>query len=143
MGITLSWADDTKKVIIQKYEGSWTWEEFYNNSLVSTSMMESVSHTVHILADFRESGPLPFGGALTHARNSMSNLAANWGLLIIVSDSKLITMLVSVFKKMFGTSLGGKTFTASDFDEAYKIIREHEQGRASLHGQNVEDATNH
>jgi hypothetical protein len=109
MSIQVDWADETKTVILETFQGNWTWEEFYAISQQAFNMIRSVNHMVHIFSDFRASGSLPVGGAITHAGNVLSDMPANWGLLVIINQNLLINIMVSVFAKTFRTNLGKKT----------------------------------
>jgi hypothetical protein len=123
MPISATWANDEHSIILVEYTGRWTWDEFNQIGIVEIShMMESVPHTVHLLADMTQSFPLPQGGALSHARNVTGNYPDNWGLLVIVSQNMLVTAMVNVFRTAFKSGSGGKTYNAKTLDEAMQLI---------------------
>ena len=126
MGIQIAWADETQTVILETFQGNWTWEEFYDMSQQAFTMIRSVNHIVHIFSDFRNSGTLPVGGAITHAGNVLTDMPANWGLLVIINQNLLINIMVSVFAKTFRTNLGKKTVSVKTLEEAYQLAREYE-----------------
>ncbi|MBK8022227.1 MAG: hypothetical protein IPK19_12555 [Chloroflexi bacterium] len=122
MGAIAAWYDSDRTIILQIYTDNWTWDDFYSACRQSAEMMGSVSHRVDIIADYLHSGPIPIGGAVTHARNVMSAYPLNWGGLVIVTESRVILLLVSTFKKVFPSNLGSRTFAASSVEDAEKLI---------------------
>src|SRR4051794_6074286 len=108
MKLQVEWDNAEKTIIRITYTERWTWSDFYEANMEAVEMMKSVAHTVHFLADFRQSRSLPIGGAITHARSALTALPDNWGLLVIVSTSLLIQRLVSIFRTAFTGKLGGK-----------------------------------
>lgn len=128
MPILVKWDNDAKTVIRQSFEGAWTWQEFFDScSKENAGLMKTVPHTVHILSDFTQSGPLPFGGAISQSRNVMKYYPPNWGIIVIVSGSMFIRSLVNTFRRAYPRGFGIKTFAALSVDEAYKIINEHQR----------------
>ncbi|MBC8171272.1 MAG: hypothetical protein H7X77_06355 [Anaerolineae bacterium] len=123
MGIQLKWTDETKTVILQTFEGKWTWEDFYKVNQQAFAMIHTVSHKVDIFSDFRTSGPLPVGGAITHARNALKEMPDNWGMLVIINDGVLINVMVSAFTTMFRNSMGKKTLLARTLEEAHQLVQ--------------------
>lgn len=126
MPIAVGWDNPEHTVIRQTFADTWTWREFYDSCVENmAAMMRDEPHTVHILSDFRTSGPLPFGGAMTQARTVMQHYPTNWGIIVIVSNNRLITALVNAYHNAFIGGFGAKTFSARTVEEAYQIIREH------------------
>ena len=127
MPITVSWLDEEKTIVLQVYTGRWTWDEFYQATQVTTAkMMKSTNQTVHIFADYTHSQGIPAGGAFTKAYSALRSYPDNWGSLVIVGANRFITMMVEIFKNMFRTSLGAKTFIAETMDDAYNLIAEYD-----------------
>lgn len=123
MPVELTWSDEQQTIIIQRFYGKWTWNEFYEyNSKHIPKMMRQVDHVVHIVSDYTDGKSLPGGGAITHARNVVNNYPDNWGILVIVSDNMFIRSLVDIFCKIFQASIGKKVHSAKSREEAYDII---------------------
>src|SRR5215510_5936004 len=105
MPIIVEWQDEAKTVVLQRYDGRWTWDEFYVACTQDTvNLMRTVPHTVHIFADFTKAQGVPIGGAMLHARNVMQHYPANWGTLIIVGANHFINLLVDMFRRTFSTT---------------------------------------
>jgi hypothetical protein len=123
MPIIVEWENEGKTVVLQKYVGNWTWDEFYVACTQDTvNLMKSVSHTVHIFSDFSKAQGVPLGGAILHARNAMSSYPENWGTITIIGANRFINLLVDMFKRTFSTTFGDKTFTAPTIEDAYQQI---------------------
>ena len=123
MPIIIEWHNESKTVVMQRYDGRWTWEEFYTACTQDTAgLMRTVPHTVHIFADFSKAQGVPIGGAMLHARTVMQQYPPNWGTLTIIGANPFVNLLVDMFRRTFSTSLGGKTFTAATTEDAWKHI---------------------
>jgi hypothetical protein len=127
MPIKVEWHNEAKTVVVQRYDGRWTWDEFHIACTRDTSnLMRTVPHTVHIFADFTKAQGVPIGGAMLHARNVMQHYPPNWGTLVIVGANHFINLLVEMFRRTFSTTLGNKTFTAATLEDAYKLIESYQ-----------------
>lgn len=122
MAARAAWQDEERTIILQIFTGNWTWEEFYAVCDQSTRMMETVTWRVDLIADFTHTGAIPIGGAMTHAKNVVSNFPPNWGALAVVTTNQLVLLLVSTFKRVFRTTYGRRTFTVMSMDDAVNLI---------------------
>lgn len=126
MTIQVEWMDDTQTVVRQIFNGTWTWDDFYKTSTESKQLIASVEQIVHIFSDMRESESLPMSGVLVHARNVLSNMPANWGLLVIITRNSFIRAMVSTFTSVFRTTTGKKIFAVATLDEANALIERYQ-----------------
>jgi len=123
--IEIKWDNDEHTIIRETYIGNWTWDDFYDSVGVVPPMMISVSHTVHILIDLRESGPVPIGSAIVHARSAMQRFPQNWGIMAVVGPSMFIRSLVDIIRSILPGRLAGKIFVARSFEEAYALMEQY------------------
>lgn len=131
MSVLVDWFNSEKTIILQTFEGKWTWEEFNKACATAAELMRTVEHEVHLVSDFIPSISMPVGGAIRHAQNVTSQYPSNWGLLVVISDKKFIEMLVNSFRRIFSRGVGGKTYHAETFDEAKTIISQYEKESSS------------
>jgi hypothetical protein len=125
MPVSIEWVNPEHTIIQLNFVGKWTWEEYSRVGLVDLpSIMETEPHTVHIISNLLQSGPLPTGGALSHARNVTNNLPPNWGILVLVNKNMVIDALVNVFRTAFKNGMGAKTYSVKTIEEAMLLIRE-------------------
>jgi hypothetical protein len=61
MPIQVEWLDDDKKILIERYIGSWTIEDFKSRTGVVNTMLDSVQHPVDMVLDVARSGFPPLG----------------------------------------------------------------------------------
>jgi hypothetical protein len=132
MPITVEWENEEKTIVHVRYKGRWTWAEFMEHAgREAAEMMKTVPHRVDVLADYFESGPLPLGGAMTQARGAIKQWPENWGILVVVSDNSIINSLVNVFHTTFAFGLGGRTYAATSYEDAFKLMAEQREKVAS------------
>jgi hypothetical protein len=124
MTIEVGWENEEKTILIERFDGAWTWEEFYAAIQQAASMMAEVEHRVDVLADMIKADRPPSGTAMTHARNMMRLYPDNWGIMVIVANNLLITTSVNMFRRLFRANLGKKIHTAKTVEEAYVLIAE-------------------
>ncbi|MEM9950512.1 MAG: hypothetical protein AAF846_02835 [Chloroflexota bacterium] len=123
MGISVEWYNDDKTIIIQNYDGRWSWEEFHElTNVIVPAMMREVPHTVHIFSDFTNGDIPSMNSALTHAKHALSSFGDNWGCLVVVGGNSVINMLVNLFRQLFNNSVGSKTFAAPTLDIALDLV---------------------
>lgn len=51
MAITAGWYDETQRVILQRYQGRWTWEELSIAAGTARALTASVPHSVVLFID--------------------------------------------------------------------------------------------
>lgn len=123
MPVETHWEAPSQIVVVQEYRDAWTWEDFYHACVNDTvPLMQSVPHTVHIISDFTNSGPIPFGGAISNARNAVRFYPDNWGLLIIVTPSMFMRSLVNTFRRAYPRDYGLKTYAVNTLAEAHALV---------------------
>lgn len=126
MAIEVTWYNSEKTIILEKYPPKWTWDDFYALREIVPSMMNEVSHSVYIIADFGNNLDVPSGNAMLHARNVISAFPENWALLIMISRSPLINSFVNMFNRIFPVHWARKIRLVKSYEEAEKLIRDYE-----------------
>jgi hypothetical protein len=61
MPIQVEWLGDDKQILIERYIGSWTIEDFKSRTGVVNTMLDCVKHPVDIVLDVSRSGFPPLG----------------------------------------------------------------------------------
>ena len=121
MKLPVEWENEEKTIIRMIFAGNWNWHDFYEANVAVVALMQSVEHTVHTIADFRQSQGIPLDSPLVHARNAISALPDNWGILVIVTNNPLLEHLVNVFRITF-RKMGARTFLAGSIEQAHQLI---------------------
>ncbi|MCU0499147.1 MAG: hypothetical protein MUF87_17475 [Anaerolineae bacterium] len=125
MSIKTNWENEDKTVILHIYEGEWSWEDYYQAQTVKTKeMMQSVSHTVHIFADFHTTNYIPRGVLISHVQNALKAYPPNWGFLIFVIKSGFLKSLGTKIIALLPTDYKKRVFFANTYKEAHLIIQQ-------------------
>jgi hypothetical protein len=123
MGIQAVWDNEEKTIIRHVYNGKWTLEDYYHLIADHGAMVTPLGHTVDIINDLREAGPIPPGMA-TAIKYAARKAPANEGINVIVGANQFVKALIELVNKVAGTEVTEVTHVAT-LEEAYAIIAEH------------------
>lgn len=85
MPIQVRWADEQQTITEFIFVSPWTTDEFRTARAQAKQMADTVSHDVHVLADFTENyGMLP-SDALSTFRHAAQDVHPRWISLVIIS----------------------------------------------------------
>jgi hypothetical protein len=125
MPITVSWDNEEKTIVRQTYIGKWTWDEFYAAGEEFAVLAGTVTHTVHLLIDMRQAGPLP-GGALSHI-GAMNRLPPNMGRIVAVGVGSFVMKMFNVAAAV-RPAIKERILIVATLDEAYSHLKESRVG---------------
>ena len=100
MAITAGWYDETQRVILQRYQGRWTWEELSEAASTTRALTASVPHTVVLFIDMSDSNQIPQGNVLSHGRAIFNMMPPNMTQIIVVAQSQIIEVFANLVVKM-------------------------------------------
>ncbi len=100
MPISTSWYDDEKRVITQKFEGNWTWDDLNREMAVMATLADSISHNLVLFTDMSETGVVPKGNLLALGRSKVANVPDNITQIVIVIQSRLIEVFAGLVFEM-------------------------------------------
>jgi hypothetical protein len=100
MPISTNWYDDEQRVILQKFEGNWSWEELNREQAVMGTFANSVSHSLVLLTDMSHTHIIPKGNVLGQGKSSVANVPDNITQIIIVIQSRLIEVFAGLVFEM-------------------------------------------
>jgi len=122
MPASYKWFNDEKTIMLEVFEGSWTWQDFSECVRGAIEQIKTVSHDVMVIADYMDSDMMPVSGAsLRIARDVMNDAPENWKGVVIVSNNRLIQAMVSLFQNANRT-FGSKVYLESTVADAVKRI---------------------
>lgn len=124
MGITLSWDQELDNLLIYKFDGKWTWQEFllcFEEELEFARNLNGQRYDV--LADTLTSQPLPPGSGISHVYGVFKRYPDNWGKTAIVTKSRFLITMLTVGKKVHADARESFVL-AQTLDEARELIRE-------------------
>ncbi|NDJ77945.1 MAG: hypothetical protein GYB65_16975 [Chloroflexi bacterium] len=141
--ITTEWDNEQKTAIRVTYQPGWTWDDVEHNMTVELELLESVSHRVDVIEDFRGTR-LPPGAVrqLPKIAESPPYTHPNSGLVIMVGDVTFLDKLVAIYKSVYGRAQ--KLHTQPDLDAARAFIEDHytrqtQETPAARYGQDEDD----
>lgn len=121
MAIEVSWYDEDKTIIVQKFPADWTWDEFYAAVKETVELEKTVDHTVYVLGTQPPEGRTPKGSILQHYNSAIAMHEDNMRYYIIATDNRVTSMFGNVFLKT--TPMRKKVRMAASFDDALRYIQ--------------------
>lgn len=122
--ITVQWENDDKTVIHMKLVGHWCRRDFYTAIDEAFDMMRAQPHTVHIVADMRDSEHFP-RHVTEAARYYKAGSPGNRGLVVIVGAHPFIRNLIYYAGQIVPGTLRGIHF-ADTPAEAETLLAAHQ-----------------
>lgn len=119
--ITTLWDDDAQTIMRVTYQRGWSWDDLEGNLPLEATMLDSVSHTVDVIADFRDT-QLPPGAIsrLPRIAQSPPYTHRNAGMMVMVATPGFITQVVEVYKRVYGQA--NKLIVVQNLEDARRLI---------------------
>lgn len=77
MPISTTWYDDEHRVILQQFDGKWTWEDATNELAVMNGLASSVSHNIVLFSDLSHTSLIPQGNIMARGRSIINQIPHN------------------------------------------------------------------
>ena len=123
MPITTYWHDDEHQVIVQKFEGNWSWEELASEQAKLRTLASTVAHKIVFYNEMTRTNILPKGNILGYGRTSVANVPENVTFIIIVLDSRLIEVFAKLVFDMSSKWRNRVQFVKT-IEEGQKLVAE-------------------
>lgn len=123
MAITASWYDETQRVILQRYQGRWTWEELSIAAGTARALTASVPHSVVLFIDMSDSNQIPQGNVLSQGRAIFNMMPPNMTQIIVVAQSQIIEVFANLVIKMLPNWRNRVKFVKS-IEEGKRLLAE-------------------
>ena len=123
MAITAGWYDETQRVILQRYQGRWTWEELSIAAGTARALTASVPHTVVLFIDMSDSNQIPQGNVLSQGRAIFNMMPSNMTQIIVVAQSQIIEIFANLVVKMLPNWRNRVKFVKS-IEEGKRLLAE-------------------
>ncbi len=122
MAANVMWKNEAKHEIVLIFEARWTLAEFYEIAEKANTLMDEVTHPVHVIMDVRNSKILPEG-----FMNAITNVSRkshpNTGIMVMLGVSAFARTFIRWYRMVYPRKPGEKTiYYAGDMDEAQAII---------------------
>jgi hypothetical protein len=122
MGISVGWDNDDKTVIRWTLLDPWDAADFRAAFEQSQTLMKTVEHTVHILADGRAVTKVPVGSVMSNARMMIAGYPSNLGIHVAVSQNLLIRVIDQAVGRLLPKGVGKGIYAVETLDEAYALF---------------------
>ena len=96
MPISTRWYDDEHRVIFQRYEGSWAWEDLSREQELMRTMASSVAHNVVLFSDLSQTSFMPQGNVLSQGRMAFTKVPHNVAQIVIVIQSRMLEVFTKI-----------------------------------------------
>ena len=123
MPIQTHWYDDEHRVIVQHYEGNWSWEELGNNLRAMHELPDAAEGDLIILVDMSQTTVLPQGNVLMQGRAIFKQVPQNVSLVVFVLESSLIKSFVRLVFEMMPSWRNRLQF-ARTLEEGQRLVGE-------------------
>jgi hypothetical protein len=131
MTIQMAWTDDGQSIILLEFIEEWGLDEFDSAINRLAHMVKSVNQSVSIIADFRNSGPLPVD-ILFHSRRALSIAPDNWRETVIVTHNAFIVDIFSIVTKVYKGARNKLFFVGSIEDAEAFIMSRRARGKEAI-----------
>lgn len=125
MPIQLFWDNAEKTILMEKYEGRWTVEDYYRLVDKFSIKCAEVPHTAHLIADLGDSS-MPPGQMLAGIQYAIKNYPPNTGIMVYVGVNRVMTMFIELGRQ-FSPRFSQFVYTADTVEAARRLIAEKSQ----------------
>lgn len=120
--------EEEGRIVVWVFEGSWTWEEYYEKRDAVNAAVRASAHQVDMIIDMTKSKLLP-KNLMSHARSAVRVAPPNIGKTVFVGSNAILHAFFKVFNRLYGVVQPNKEisyFMVTTLDEAYAILRRKE-----------------
>jgi len=113
------------RIVVWVFEGSWTWEEYYEKRTAVNEAIEATPHPVDMIIDMSNSQLLP-KNLMTHAGSAARNAPDNLRKTVFVGSNMILRTFFKMFSQLYGVLKSGKELDfmmVASLDEAYAALR--------------------
>jgi hypothetical protein len=128
MPVHVEWDNPERTIIYVRYEGRWTWEEFYQAVQDTQELSATVDYRTDIIAHMID-GFIPHGAPFVHSQNAVKQKNNMLGRIVVVSDSRFVQGLMSVSARI-NPNWKEKYSAATTVEEARSVIQKERQTAA-------------
>lgn len=124
MPVQVVWDNADKTIMRFIYSGSWTWEEYHDAISALQTLIQGVTHTVHMIVDMSGGIWTPPGSFIDHMNQEKRRMPPNMGMTVIVGRSLMLKVIFNVMNSIRGKNMK-PTVVVDSLEKAYPIIHRH------------------
>lgn len=123
MPITTEWFNDTQTIALQTFQGDWNLTDFHQSADRIVELAGGLSHTIHLIVDFRRNTKLP-ANIMTGMRYVSKRQPDNLGLVVVVGANLFARTMVNMTHHLLPNMRNIRL--ADTLEEAAALIEAHE-----------------
>lgn len=123
MPIEVTWGNLEKTYTIFTFNGTWSWDEYYNAIKTGSELIADVPYIVNIVIDMTGSELLP-NNLLSHSNSSMRQPPRHFDLAVIVTNSAFIKMFGQILDRLFKNKTRFRV--VNTLEDAHQMLREYD-----------------
>ncbi len=117
--VEVRWGNDDHTLIVWEFEKGWRWDDLYTARRVFDELMNSVTHTVHMIFNMNKT-MIPIGDVLYNFKAVGGQYPKHTGLLIVVDASSFGVKITLIVMRVF--RIWGNMMFVDTMSEAYEKI---------------------
>jgi hypothetical protein len=106
MAVTVNWKDEHKSALVLTFNAPWTWDDFERVDADIEHAFHSVTHTVDLVIDLHNAGPLP-DDIFYRMRDAYADATDNIGQYVFLGAPDDFGETMAVVDRYY-TALGGR-----------------------------------
>lgn len=122
MAVTIKWGNEAKTFTHFAFEGTWSWEEYYESRRKAMELVQDIPYTVNIVVEFTNSNFFP-NNLLSNFVSSVEQAPRPFDVCVIVTNSFFLKAITKVISKLQSRI---KFYLATSVEEAYAIMEKHD-----------------
>lgn len=100
MPVSIRFENDNH-IVVWEFEGTWTWEEYYDRRREANAVIELCNHPVDMIVDMTRSRILP-QNAMSHAGKAVQMAPTNLRKTIFVGSNQFFRIFFRMFTQLYG-----------------------------------------
>jgi hypothetical protein len=119
MKITVDWDNVERTAVRMNFEARWDWSDYGTAQKICNALIQSVSHTVDVIADIHCSPHAPHD-VIVYYRNYTRTRPENTGQIILVGASTFVRSLVQTLLQLLPNA-GTRFAFADSLEDARRL----------------------
>lgn len=116
MPVDVAWHDDAHNILVYRFRGAWTWDEYFTTLNAGRALMLSRPHVVCILNDMREAASVP-ENFISKAQFVVATRPDNTGRVVFIAAQTFFRHLIETAQRIV-PDFGGNYFCEASEDAA-------------------------
>ena len=95
MSISTVWDSDLKRIILQKYDLKWDWNDYQHAFEITRQLAHEVEYPIGLIAEVADMKHIP-SEAIIHGARAINSLPQNIALSVVITRSVLAKSILNI-----------------------------------------------